>query len=50
MRSIQGVIADELRVDPTGTYYRDSDFQMIKDPFIYSLIIHLQKHKYFSVI
>ena len=37
MGSIQGVISDELGVDPTGTYHRDSDLQIIKDPFNHPL-------------
>ena len=41
MGSIQGVISNEFVVDPTGTYHRDSDLQIIKDPFNYSLKFYL---------
>ena len=43
MGSIQGVISDELGVNSTWTYHRDSDLQMIKDPFNNCLKIDLHE-------
>ena len=40
MGSIQGVISDEHEVDPTGTYYGDSDLSMIKCSFNHTRKIH----------